>query len=526
MPRFDTESTYRALADLDRHCYISRSGDRITATNEPVPGATLLAVAAPLPPEKLGSPQFMCYHGVRSPYMAGSMAGGIASTELVVALARAGHLASFGAAGLDADRIDEAIAALERTLGDLPFAANFIHTPQHPRWEREAIDVYLHRRLRCVEASAFVSFSPELVRYRLSGLRADPALGVHAENRVIAKVSRAEVAEHFLRPAPEAIVAELLAAGAVTAEQARLARHVPMADDITVEADSGGHTDRQPLSVIVPQMLRLRDDTTIHNWPHQVRIGAAGAIGTPQAMQAAFALGAEYVVTGSVNQSCVEAGTSHAVKVLLSQAGPADFAMAPAADMFETGAEVQVLRKGTRFAQRAAHLSRLYRAYDQIEDLPESELDRLQSQVFRGGLDRAWSETAAYLREHDPAELARSDADPRHRMALLFRSYLGLSSRWARTGTEDRAGDYQIWCGPAMGAFNLWTRNTALEPIESRRAADVAGHLLRGAAFHARLTQLRFAGVRIPAGCAEYRLPPLREPSPAGEVRYAARATV
>ncbi len=511
-PHSEAERTYRALADLDRYCYISRSHERITAGGQPVPGATLLAMAAPLPPEKLGSPRFARDHGVRYPYMAGSMAGGIASTGLVAALAEAGCLASFGAAGLPADRIDAALADLDRTLNGLPYASNLIHTPQRPRWEREVIDVYLHRRLRCVEASAFVSLSPELVRYRLSGLRADPVGGVRAENRVIAKVSRAEVAECFLRPAPEAVVAELLADGKITAEQARLAESVPMADDITVEADSGGHTDRRPLAVLVPQMLRLRDRFRIGRRPHPVRVGAAGSIGTPQAVYAAFALGAEYVVTGSVNQACVEAGTSPAAKALLAQAGPVDCAMAPAADMFETGAEVQVLRKGTLFAQRASHLSRLYRRYDRIEDLPESERERLRAQIFHDGLDQAWDRTAAYLREHEPAELTRADADPRHRMALLFRSYLGLSSRKAVLGAEEQVCDYQIWCGPAMGAFNLWARGTALEPIEHRRVADVAGHLLRGAAFHARVAQLRFAGVRIPAGCAEYRLPPLREP--------------
>ncbi|MDA1360934.1 PfaD family polyunsaturated fatty acid/polyketide biosynthesis protein [Glycomyces luteolus] len=507
----DLESTYRALADLDRPCYISRSGGRITAGNEPLPGAALLAVAPPLPPEKLGSPQFTRRHGLRYPYMAGSMAGGIASTRLVAALAKAGCLASFGAAGLDPHRIEAAVSELSQKLGELPYAANLIHSPQLPRRERETIDVYLRHRVRCIEASAFLSLSPELVRYRLSGLRTDPAAGVHAEHRLIAKVSRAEIAALFLSPAPEAVVTELLAAGAVTAEQARLARNVPMADDITVEADSGGHTDRRPLAVLVPQMLRLRDQAAIPGWPHPVRIGAAGSIGTPQAVHAAFALGAEYVVTGSVNQACVEAGTSPAVKGLLAQAGPTDCTMAPAADMFEAGAEVQVLSKGTLFAQRAALLSRLYRRFDSIEAIPQSEMDRLRTQVFQRDLDRAWDDTAAYLRDHDPTGLERAEADPRHRMALLFRSYLGLSSRWATSGSEDRLGDYQIWCGPAMGAFNLWARSTFLEPLENRRVADIAEHLLLGAAFHSRVTQLRFAGVRIPPACAEYRPSPLPE---------------
>jgi PfaD family protein len=399
---------------------------------------------------------------------------------------------------LPSDRLDEALGAIRGSLGDLPFAANLIHTPRNHRTERAVVDLLLRHRVRCAEASAFTALSPELVRYRLAGLRADPRSGVHVGNRVVAKVSRAEVAELFLRPAPEPLVAELLAAGDVTPEQARLARDVPMADDITVEADSAGHTDRRPLTVLVPQMLRLRERIAA-----SVRIGAAGSIGTPQAVHAAFALGADYVVTGSINQACVEAGTSPEVKRLLAQS----------AFMFEAGATVQVLKKGSLFAQRADRLYRLYREYDGIDDLPGVELDRLLANVFPDGLERAWAQVEAYLRDHEPAELGRAESDRRHRMALLFRSYLGMSSRWAASGDATRSGDYQIWCGPAMGAFNLWTRSTALEEPANRHVAEVAGHLLRGAAFCARLAQLRFAGVRIPAACADYRLPPVHQPA-------------
>ncbi|MBO3733094.1 beta/alpha barrel domain-containing protein [Glycomyces niveus] len=183
--------------------------------------------------------------------------------------------------------------------------------------------------------------------------------------------------------------------------------------------------------------------------------------------------------------------------------------------MFEAGATVQVLKKGTLFAQRADRLHRLYREYNGIDDLPEIELDRLLANVFPNGLDRAWAEVEAYLRHHEPAELGRAESDGRHRMALLFRSYLGMSSRRAAAGDETRSSDYQIWCGPAMGAFNLWTRSTALEEPGNRHVAEVAGRLLRGAAFYARLAQLRFAGVRIPAECADYRLPPVHQPADA-----------
>src|SRR5206468_8439499 len=132
---------------------------------------------------------------------------------------------------------------------------------------------------------------------------------VVAADRVIAKVSRVEVAAKLLAPAPAKYLRELVVRGEISAQQAEWARQVPMADDLTAEADSGGHTDNQPAIVLLPTMLALRDRARARFGDEQpLRIGAAGGISTPWAAAAAFAMGAAYVVTGSVNQACVESG--------------------------------------------------------------------------------------------------------------------------------------------------------------------------------------------------------------------------
>ncbi len=56
--------------------------------------------------------------------------------------------------------------------------------------------------------------------------------------------------------------------------------------------------------------------------------------------------------------------------------------MAPAADMFEMGVKVQVLKRGTMFAMRAAKLYELYRAHARLEDLPAAER-ALEKNLFR-----------------------------------------------------------------------------------------------------------------------------------------------
>jgi hypothetical protein len=63
--------------------------------------------------------------------------------------------------------------------------------------------------------------------------------------------------------------------------------------------------------------------------------------------------------------------------------------------------------------------------------------------------------------------------------------------------------DYQVWCGPAMGAFNEWVRDSALDPWENRRVVTVAHNMLYGAAVIIRAAALRSQGVDFPATCVD-----------------------
>ncbi len=292
-----------------------------------------------------------------------------------------------------------------------------------------------------------------------------------------------EVASKFFAPPPERFLPELLRSGELTAEQARMAARIPMAQDLTAEADSGGHTDNRPAITLLPTMLALRDRMQAHHgYDRLLRVGAAGGIATPASAAAAFVMGAAYVVTGTINQACVESGSSDLVRDMLAQAEQADVAMAPAADMFEMGVKVQVLKRGTMFAMRAAKLYELYRTCAGLDDLPAAERAALEKNLFRAPLDEIWAQTRTYFLGREPAQVDRAERDPKHKMALVFRWYLGQSSRWANAGEPARRLDYQVWCGPAMGAFNEWTKGTILEQPRQRRVVTVALNILYGAA--------------------------------------------
>lgn len=478
-----------------------------------VDGATWPSIGSlpPLYPEWLGSRSFCELYRTRFAYVGGAMANGIASVALVEALARAGCLAFFGAAGLSLPRVEAALDTLQQRLGeDHPWGVNLIHSPNEPALEEALAELLLRRGVRCVEASAYLALTPAVVRYASTGLRRGPDGRIQRRHRLLAKVSRPEVARQFLAPPPRALLDTLLARGQLSREEAELAAALPLAEDLTVEADSGGHTDNRPLAALLPTLARLRDRiASEHGYAMPIRIGAAGGLGTPAAVAAAFALGADYVQTGSVNQACVESGLHESARALLAEADIADVTMAPAADMFEMGVEVQVLRRGSLFAPRARKLYELYRAYPALEAIPASERARIERDLLRASFDEAWAATRAFWQARDPAEVARAETDPKHRMALVFRSYLGLSSRWAIDGVLERRADYQIWCGPAMGAFNAWVAGSFLADPAQRSVVQVARNLLEGAAVLTRVQQLRALGLPLPVEAFDFRPRPL-----------------
>jgi PfaD family protein len=397
-------------------------------------------------PEWLGDRTFQEIHRVRFPYLTGAMANGIAAPALVIAVGRAGMMGFFGAAGLAPQRVEKALVELEAALGhEHAWGSNLIHSPNEPDIEEAVVDLYLRRGVTRVCASAFMGLTPAVVRYACTGLTSDDSGRVLRTNRVLAKISRPEVARRFLSPAPKEILDALVAKGKLTADEARCAERVPLAEDITVESDSGGHTDNRPLGSLFPTIAALRDEiAAARGYSTPIRIGAAGGLGTPASVASAFALGASYVMTGTVNEAAVESGLSEAGRLLLAQAGIADVAMAPAADMFEMGVKVQVLKRGTMFAMRAQKLFDLYRQYPAWEAIPEPDRVQVEKTLLRSPFDAVWQETKAFFERRDPTQLPKAAADPRHKMALVFRWYLGLSSRWANAGEPTRT------CRPKM----------------------------------------------------------------------------
>ena len=483
MPIVNKENSTKILANvLNPVLYVQGPRGEMTVSTEQ-PEKHLYFKLPNLTAEDFGDPEFKKTYGLRYALYGGAMAGGIASSDMAIALGKAGCMGSYGSGGQRLEVVAQEIDKMKAALGEKPFLVNMLSN-RNADMEMKLAELLIDKKVPGVEASAYIVPSEALVYFRVKGIREENGTIV-IPHKIIAKVSREEVLEKFVSPPAAESVAALLKAGRITAEEAALAAKIPMADDITAEADSGGHTDGRPMVSMLPAMIALANRVQAqYGYQQKVRVGAGGGVGTGLSCLGAFEMGAAYVVTGSVNQGCVESGTSDYVKQILAETAMADVTMAPCADMFEMGAKVEVIKKKTMYAQNAQKLYEYYVKYPSFEAVPGADRDRIEKKILKDSFDNIWKGTREYFSRVDPGKIPQAEKNPKMKMALVFRWYLGSSSRWAVQGDMSRKFDMQIWCGQSMGAFNLWVKGTPLEKAENRHVGEVAKLLLDSCAYH------------------------------------------
>lgn len=433
----------------------------------------------------LGSKEFRQLYGVKYAYVTGAMFRGIASKELVVRIGNNGLLGYFGSGGLSLTEVEENLTYIKANLNDnCVFGMNVL--PDDTDDDLTLIKLYLRHGVRFIEAAAHMQISAALVLFRVKGIRRLADGRIICENHILGKVSRTEVAEAFLSPPPERLLNALEQKGLITQAEMELARLVPVASEIVVEADSGGHTDMGIPTVVFPAIKHLGQQLKArYQYQQSIFIGQAGGIGSPEAAAAAFLMGADFILTGSINQCTVEAGTSDAVKDLLQHVGIQDTSYAPAGDMFEMGAKVQVLKRGVFFPSRANKLFDLYQHYNSLEEIPDSVRAQVEERFFKKSFAAIWEDVREYLiAEGREQEISMYETHPKKKMSRVFRWYFAHTTQMALQGELKDKVDFQIHTGPALGVFNQWVKGTDLERWPNRHVDEIAEALMQATAVH------------------------------------------
>lgn len=426
---------------------------------------------------------FIKEYNINYPYICGGMYRGISSVDMVVRAAKAGMLGFFGTGGLKYEDVELAINNIKGQV-TTGYGMSFMPNHSDEGYNKKMIDLFLDSGIHNIEASGFINIVPSIVKYRLKGLKDLGNGKIVSENKIIAKLSRPEIAIDFLKPAPSDIVKKLREDGEITEEEELLSQNIPLADDICVEADSGGHTDMGNAFVLLPTIIRLSEEIfRQYHYSKKVRIGLGGGIGTPEAVASAFLLGAKFIVIGSINQCTIEAGTSDLSKDLLNAINIQDTEYTPAGDMFELGAKVQVLKKGVFFPARANKLYEVYKFYDCIEDIDTKISQQIQRYYFGRSFNEVYQEIKEHYSRKNIKELYNIESSPKHKMAVIFKEYFRLSTKAALIGDATNKVNFQIMCGPSLGAFNQWAKNTELKDWRNRHIDEIGVRLIQEAEY-------------------------------------------
>lgn len=434
--------------------------------------------------DRLGSEAFRREYGVNLAYIAGGMERGISSEALVVRMANAGLLSFFGAKGLSASRIEAAVRSIQsRIRPGAPFGVNVFGAPAFGAPEAETLAACERLGVSVVEASFYLRPTEALVRYRVRGLSEASSGQITRQHRVVAKVDLPEVAELFMAPPPVEMVSALREKGEIDARQAELARKVPLADDVCILGDSGWYTEQRTGHLYLPSLLATSQRLSqVNRYETQVRVGVGGGIGTAETAAAAFLQGADFVLTGSVNQCAAEAGISEAARDILQEVRLQDMSYAPATDMFELGVRAQVLARGTFFSARSNRLYELYRHCGSLEEIDDSTRRTIQDKYFNASFEAVYADVEHELDASAPAVLGEAKQSPRRRMALTFKWYCERGLRMAQEGVHAERLNFGIHCGPALAAFNQRTQGGGLAQWRERHVDAIAQEIMGGAA--------------------------------------------
>jgi trans-AT polyketide synthase/acyltransferase/oxidoreductase domain-containing protein len=142
-----------------------------------------------------------------------------------------------------------------------------------------------------------------------------------------------------------------------------------------------------------------------------------------------------------------------------------------------------VLKKGVFFPARANKLYEVYKFYDCIEDIDTKISQQIQRYYFGRSFNEVYQEIKEHYSRKNIKELDNIESSPKHKMAVIFKEYFRLSTKAALIGDATNKVNFQIMCGPSLGAFNQWAKKTELKDWRNRHIDEIGVRLIQEAEY-------------------------------------------
>lgn len=423
--------------------------------------------------------KFNIEYDLKYPYLVGGIERGITSKEMVVKCGKHNILSFLGTKRMNIEKIRESIVYIKKHLTNgEAFGVNITYDPLDTELASKVVDLCFEYDVKNIELCGYHYMPKYIIRYKFNNLKYKNNK-VICNNKIFLKTDRLNDLEQLMEPASEEVLESLTKERLITDAEKRLLKNVSVIDALTISCESGGNMYKSNILNVLPTAINIRDSKVKEQgYDNNIYIGVAGDIGTPESVAIMFLLGADYIVTDSINQCSIESSLSDLTKDLLQQAGIEDTIYVPDADNFEIGAKIPVLKRGVMFPSRANKLYDLYRYYNSYYQIDKKLREHIEKNYFRKTFDEYYEE----CKRNEPIEkIDIIEKDEKKKMALVFKQYLIEAASYGQEGLEEEKMNFSIYCSPALGAFNKYCNGGEMENWRNRSITKIAEILMHDA---------------------------------------------
>lgn len=414
----------------------------------------------------LGSLSFKKEYHTELAYAVGGIRDGISSGPMLKKLADSNILGYLGTKGLD---IHETNRLLEDALNMVGLEKIGVHVScdvLKPEYSNQQLKLMIDKDIRRLQLSGYQRPDEWIYEYRIRNIRYSEKHKVVSPYKLLVCVNNLKAAEEFLKPIDKDYIKKMIELNKLTQIEAEMVAALPVCDDICIDNTGIGAGGFGWISSIKKLIDRI---CTPHSLKKRVRVGICGGIGNPQMLAMAFFAGADFVMTGTINQCTVEAETSTHVKDLLQAAKENDFAFVPADDLFEFGEKMSVLKRGTLYPTRAQKVYDIYSKYASVDEISETDTKLLTEKYFGIGLQEMYQRIMGIVSETERILISEQS---KYKLGLIMKGYLQACFHQAQAGEKATEINYGIAVECDMADINRWLQGTDIEHW-NRRSIDI-----------------------------------------------------
>jgi PfaD family protein len=443
----------------------------------------------------LGSSQFKEAHQLKFAYGVTPFEREVCTVDMVSKLLCDGYLAFAPTDFLTIDEISEKICQLRQGADSKAIGLGYRFHAYNNDYEQKRMALAIEEDISRIYISGYLRASKSMIHYRVKGMKKRPDGAIEVPHSIFARVTDSAIALYFASPPPADILDELLSEGLITSEEADLGSKMPISQDLIVEPELNKGGLKQDLFSLYPSVkAELRAKMVSRNAP--VRVGVSGEIATPEAVAAAFRMGADFVLTGLVNSLTVEAGGSLKRRNLLFKTTSTDVTYAPSYEFLDSELPVTVTRFGTMFATKAKRMEDILRTTVSFSGLSESDRQFMEKNVFQKSLAEAYESSIEFCKKWWPDQVKSSSSD-KVKAAMLMKHWLFTTTQMAFDGIDNRELDYQVRADGGIVAFNKWRIGSVFDDEDKLSVIQLSKNLMEGALVISRMRSLREMGVDI-----------------------------